>query len=468
MKFSFKFRMFAALAVALMLAGTKAEAQGFGSFGLSVVSSADSMLVSNSLTYTITVTNLVGDLPDVLVSNTLPASVQFANANPGLGVSFTNYGSVMVFDISSFTANTFAQMTLTVQPTATGLITNMVVVSAPVVTNTTATSVVTLVTNLVIQADLGVAIIVPTTAVITNDLMTYGVSVTNAGPDDAPNVVLTNTLPSGVILKGNYTVVSNNLIFNLGTLTSGGSTNLQFTIQPTNAGVLNFFASVGAPGILETNTANNTASNSIVITNYLSGNLVAVTNSAQIVNLVNGLIEQSISLSNIGTNDVAAVRVVVTGLTNRLFNAVGTNSGNPFVVYTAPLAVPLATSQSVNLLLQYAPRLNFPFTNSQLQAFAVPVPNLAPPTVSSSSTNLVISRIIALANGEMLVEFPVLTNRTYTVVYSDNASFSNVMIAPPSIQTLANRVQWIDYGPPTTISLPASVNARFYRVIQNP
>ena len=39
----------------------------------------------------------------------------------------------------------------------------------------------------------------PVQAVITNDLMTYGVTVTNLGPNAAPNVMLTNTVPRGVI-----------------------------------------------------------------------------------------------------------------------------------------------------------------------------------------------------------------------------------------------------------------------------
>jgi hypothetical protein len=304
--------------------------------------------------------------------------------------------------------------------------------------------------------------------------MTYGVSVTNAGPDAALGVMLTNTLPPGVILLGVlpklpvYTVVSSNLIFNLGTLNSGASTNFQFSIQPTNAGVLNCSASVGAPGVLDPNLTNNTAANSIAVYNYLSGDLLAVTNSAQIPNQQNGLIEQSILLSNLGSNSVTAARVVVTGLSKRLFNAVGTNSGSPFVVYTAPLAVPLATNSSVTLLLQYSPRISFAFANSQLQAFVVPVPNLAPPAVSSASKSLNITHLVVMPNGNMILEFPSTLGRTYTMVYSDNASFSNAMIAPPSIVAPANQVQWIDYGPPTTVSVPSAAGARFYRVIQNP
>ena len=471
MKFFFKFRLFAALAALLMLVGTKAEAQVSGNFGLTVEPSSSSLLVSNSLTYTITVTNLLGVLTDAVVSNTLPVSVQFVNAIPSPNGTFMNFSNVTVFDMGGLSFGAVVQMTLTVQPTATGLITNMVVVSTINVTNSAETNVVVQVTNIVIQADLGVAITVPTTTIITNDFMFYGVNVTNAGPNDAPGVMLTNTLPPGVILKGvfpakpTFTLISSNMIFNLGTLRSGTLTNFQFTIQPTNAGALNFFASVGAPGVIDTNLINNSASNSIVVTNYLSGQLTVVTNSIQKPNGQNGLLEQSILVSNTGMIDVPAVRIVVPGLlTNQLFNASGTNNGNPFVVYASALG----TNQSVNLLLQYFPRNVFPITNGQLQAFAVPVPDLTPPAATSVSTNLNISRIVKLSNGNMLIEFPAITNRAYTVVYSDSASFSNAMIAPPSIVAPANEVQWIDYGPPATVSAPTNSNSRFYRVFLNP
>jgi len=173
-------------------------------------------------------------------------------------------------------------------------------------------------------------------------------------------------------------------------------------------------------------------------------------------------------LSNIGTNDVAAVRVVVTGLTNHLFNAVGTNDGNPFVVYDPPPGTLLTNGQSVSLLLQYYPSIPFPFTNGQLHAFAVPVPNWTPPPATGTSTNPTIARIVQLNNGWMLIEWAAITNRTYTVVYGDNVLFSNAMMAPPSIKAPANWMQWMDYGPPTTVSAPTNSRARFYRVLLNP
>jgi hypothetical protein len=100
--------------------------------------------------------------------------------------------------------------------------------------------------------------------------------------------------------------------------------------------------------------------------------------------------------------------------------------------------------------------------------FAVPPVVFPAPGSAAVSTDLSISRIVPLTNGDMLIEWPAVTNRTYTVVYSDNIMFSNAMVAPPSITALANRLQWIDYGPPTTTNLPANTGARFYRVYLNP
>lgn len=461
----------AVLAVALFVAGSRAEAQIY--FGLGAASSASSILVSNALTYTINVTNpAIVPPPEALVSNVLPASVQFLSATNTQG-SFTNYGNTVVFDLGLLFTN--AQILLTVQPNAVGFITNAITVTATnsaLILVPVSTNIVTQVTNLVpIQSDLGVALagFMQQTNIV-NDLMTYDVTATNLGPNDAPAVQLTNTLPPGVILKSvspanqPYSVVASNLIFDLGTLTAGGGTNLQFTIQPTSAVALNFSASIGASGIVDPNPTNNTASTNIYVINYLPDQLTVSLISTQKYNPQSGLVEQTIMVSNIGTNAVPAARVVVTGLTNRLFNASGTNNGNPFVVYVSTLE----TNQSVNLLLQFLAASYFPLPVSQLQAFGVPVPNLTPPAAVSTSASLNISRLVPLANGDLLVEFPTTAGRAYTVVYSDNVAFSNAAIAPPAIVATANRLQWIDYGPPTTVSVPVNATNRFYHVFLNP
>jgi hypothetical protein len=198
--------------------------------------------------------------------------------------------------------------------------------------------------------------------------------------------------------------------------------------------------------------------------------LTVFTSSAQSTNFISGLLEQTITVSNAGPDAVSAARVVVSGLTNRLFNAVGTNGVNPFVVYAPPTGAELASGQSVDLLLQFFPRRAFPLANSQLQAFAVPVPNLTPPVISATVTNISYSRVAVLPNGNLLIEWNAISNRTYTVVYSDTDPLviTNGLIAPPAITAPANVVEWIDYGPPATASKPAGTANRFYRVIMNP
>lgn len=450
------------IATGLLVVSLRADAQGFG---LGVTTSTNLVVGTNSVTYYISLTNQTGFLlQSVLVTNTFSADVTLLDATNSQGTNYIDSSS-FVFNLGLMTNDAVAQMAVAVQPSSPGFLTNSIVAATFDATNTASTnSVVQVITT---PADLAVAIAGPVQMVVVNDLASYSVLVTNWGPGTANAVVLTNTLPAGLILKNvshAYTKTGSNLVFNLGTLASGGRTNIQISFQPTNASVLVFSAAVGASNLSDNNTNNNFASTNVLVINYLPGTLVAVTNSAQITNPQNGLTEQSILVSNIGTNDVPSVRVVVTGLTNRLINVVGTNNGNPFVVY----GTTLAAGGSVNLLLQYFPRGTFLFTNGQLHAFAVPPPDWAPPPVTVAKTNVNISRIVRLANGQVLIEFPATVGRSYTMVYSDNVLFSNALIAPPSVTATANVIQWTDYGPPTTVSAPTNAGTRFYRVFQNP
>lgn len=468
MKALFHFSLPALLLAVLVINGPRAGAQGFG---LSVAASAPSLLVSNSLTYTISVTNL-NEIPlaDTLVTNSLSAPFQFGGAAGPSGSTYSTNGNTVVLDLGSYfsTYLEVAQLTLTVQPTETGSFANAVTVGSITVTNLASTNVVVLVTNVApTLADLGVAVAGPAQPVVTNDWMSYTVTASNAGPDLATGVALTNTLPSGVILRGatpaNYSVSSSNLIFNFASLAAGAFTNFQFTLQPTNVGPLTLSASIGS-GVQDTNTANNFASANFSVTNYAPGQFVVYTNSPQIYDMQNNLVEQTVAVRNVGASAVDAVRVVVAGLTNRLFNAVGTNDSNPFVVYDGTLP----PKQSVQMLLQFAANNYFPLTNSQLQAFGVLPPDWTAPSATSFSTNVNITSITRLSSGRMLLWFPSISNRTYTVVYSDSLSSTNWLMAQPPVVAPTTYTEWMDYGPPGTVSAPANTTNRFYRVFLNP
>ena len=84
-----------------------------------------------------------------------------------------------------------------------------------------------------------------------------------------------------------------------------------------------------------------------------------------------------------------------------------------------------------------------------------------------SGTNGVLATITNLAGGSKMIEFPATPGKTYTIVYASDLSFSDGRTAQPSIVAPANRVQWIDSGPPKTVSHPNSTTNRVYRVFQS-
>lgn len=447
-------------------AGMRADAQGFG---LTSSVSSPLVLTNTAFVYTITLTNFTGSVQaNMFVTNTFSASISLVGTANSAGTNDIE-GASVVFSVQALSNNAAAIMSVTNFTSNVGFLTNTIVTGIFGATNLTSVIIVQVASSF---SDLGVQITPPIQPVITNDLIFYDVIVTNNGPGSTPGVMLTNEFPPGVILKSasqSFSLNGQNLIFNVGTLAAGGSADVRLFIQPTNVGTLTLVAAVGALGLVDPNPTNNTfVTTDVFVSAYSDGLLTAVTNSPQTNNLQSGLLEQTVLLSNIGPSNALAARLVVTGLTNQLLNAVGTNGTSPFVYLSAPLPA----GQSVTLVLQY-PRKSFPFTNGQLHAFSMPsAPIWTPARVTSTSTNVNISKIIKLNggwnNGRMLIEFTNIVGRTYTVVYSDDASFSNAMIAPPTVSSGANRVQWLDYGPPATKSAPANSPARFYRVYQTP
>jgi uncharacterized repeat protein (TIGR01451 family) len=289
-------RMVALLALGLMIAVSRLEAQGVG---LLLGVSANLIGVSNTLTYTVIVTNLTGASQTFTVTNTLTGtSLQFSTPLATQGSNVIS-GSNVVFALGAIATNGTALMTVPVVPTSTGFITNTVLVATNGVF-AVGEYIFVQVTNTALGADVAVAIAGPVSAVFINDWMVYDVSITNMGPGTATGVFLTNTLPTGVGYIGVSpsspapSRIGSNVIFNLGTLTNGAFRNFLLTVQPTNAGVLPFVSVVSTNNsVLDPDLTNNLASNNIPVLNYFAGQLTAITNSGQVYDAQNGLVEQS-------------------------------------------------------------------------------------------------------------------------------------------------------------------------------
>ena len=436
-------------------------------FGLSVTSTPSSVFLRRPLTYTITVTSPLGfPQAPLYVTNQFSADVSYVSStNSALGSVLTN-ANTTIFVIPTLPDTQVVLLSLVVLPQAYGILTNTVTVSSLLTSNAT-----TQVTTPVIagQSDLGVSLTVPAQEIYANDRVSYTLTVTNLGPDSAPGVVVSNALPADVLLTSvtpsspSVTFSNQTLVWNLGTLASQGGSNLLVRVQPSSAGTAQLRANVSAANVIDSNPTNDSAGADLIVSPLISGTL-QVTNlsSAMTFNPQTALMEQTVRLVNVSTNPVASARVAVSGLTNRLFNAVGTNNGAPFVVHRAALA----PGASVDLLLNYLVpnRLPIQVTDSQLHAYEISAfnPDLPP------GTPIGITQTIWLPNGSLLIEFPTSLGRTYSVVYSDDANFTTARPAQPSVLATADRTQWIDYGPPQTLSRPTNSTARFYRVIQNP
>jgi len=82
------------------------------------------------------------------------------------------------------------------------------------------------------------------------------------------------------------------------------------------------------------------------------------------------------------------------------------------------------------------------------------------PTASANGSGVLITNIAwrrpvgAMTESNLVIEFPSTNRVAYEVQYSSSSEFTNALRALPTIVAQANRVLWVDYGPPKTVSRP--------------
>ena len=372
------------------------------------------------------------------------------------------------------------------------------------------------------SADIMVSVTGPATVTV-GDAFFYTVTVSNAGPTSAVNTLVTNFMPTNLVFSsasagGRF---SNNIVTwpVITNLANGQSTNFTVTVTSTNgqptilptANPFNFIQTNLAPAVglltnrvsafsstFDPNLTNNSAStaytnaqvNTLIVpgvlsifvgtntypTNAVSTNtIIPVTSSLFIVgasawNPVTQLYEEFVSVTNLGTAPIHALRLYVRGLRNgvTLVNATGTNSVGAYVEYdpnpTNPVTPYPAAGSSVSFTLEFYSANGKPFTNT-LTAVAVPTP--VTQTVGGIQVSNVSLQIPDNRNPSTryLIQFPTIPGRTYTVLYKDNV-LDPWNVAVPSIVASSMSTTWYDTGPPVTLSYPGT--SRFYIVLLQP
>jgi len=311
-------------------------------------------------------------------------------------------------------------------------------------------------------ADVAVSITPPPQPIIVNDWVTFGVSLVNRGGGTVSGIFLTNTFTNGpVLIKGfrpatGGSVAQNptRVIFNVGSLEAGRATNYQITVQPTAATNVVLRSNFRSAGNADTNAANNIDIETINVqppgTNLFD---VGIVSTPQQFNPQNAFMEQRIGVTNVGPTEALSARVMFSNITYRVANAVGTNNGRPFVVHPATIQ----PGERVEMLIEYFIPNRQPRPDPDLIAYSI---GDVTPTASRNGNGVEITDIKwrqpfgAMTESNLVLEFQAVPSSAYEVQYSSSPDFTNALRALPLLIAPANRVMWVDYGPPKTVSRP--------------
>ena len=163
------------------------------------------------------------------------------------------------------------------------------------------------------QADLSLNVSAAPDPVGMGSNLVYSLTVSNAGPDAATGVVISNQLPAGVNFvsaTGGATPSGGVLLLNLGSLTNGAVTNAQVIVQPTVAGRLTNSFQVLANETDPDLTNNSVAVASTVTNAPTSGADLSISASGGWVGIIGGYyFTYNLSITNLGPDTATGVVV---------------------------------------------------------------------------------------------------------------------------------------------------------------
>jgi uncharacterized repeat protein (TIGR01451 family) len=169
---------------------------------ISMAETPDPVSAGGDSTYTLTITNDGPNVAlDVIVTDTLPLQIGSVSSLPG-SPDCSILNQELICALGNLGAHSSRQVVISalVDNMASGTITNSASVTStspdPVLQNNTAQTVTTIQNPQSAQADLLIGIEAVPNPVVAGDTITYTLTITNNGPNDASGIVVTNTLPA--------------------------------------------------------------------------------------------------------------------------------------------------------------------------------------------------------------------------------------------------------------------------------
>ncbi|MBN1318256.1 MAG: DUF11 domain-containing protein, partial [Anaerolineales bacterium] len=244
------------------LAIAPAPVQGLADLAIAKTADVNPAVIGEELVYMLVITNSgPSDAQTVIVSDTLPQDLGFISAEPAQ----TSGPNPLIWNLGVVAAGETRQITVrtTVLLTASEYITNpaIVLASTPDPDPEDNESSVTLPVIDMREADVSIFKSDSHDPVEMEDVLTYTLTIQNAGPDPAENVVVTDTLPPEVTFMHAIPAPESEpdpLVWNLGTLQVGQVKQIQVVVR-INSWAVNPFtnsASVGSSTV-DPNPGNN-------------------------------------------------------------------------------------------------------------------------------------------------------------------------------------------------------------------
>ena len=267
---------------------------------------ASSIDVGDSVEWTISVINVgPSTARDVKVIDTLPEGALILSANPSAG---TFDKDTRVWEIGSLAANNPVSLILVTKIVTEGNITNVVVANTstyePNKTNNEANN--TTVANP--GCDLEITKLVNASEVYEGDLVEWTIVVINKGPSVAYDVIVNDTLPSGLNLISSTpsTGTYSNGIWNIGTMDKDATASLVLITQAKELGHITNIASVNST-TPDNDTSNNIANNTTDVVSVCDLEITKLVNASS-VNITD-FVEWTVRVVNKGPNTAKDVKV---------------------------------------------------------------------------------------------------------------------------------------------------------------
>jgi uncharacterized repeat protein (TIGR01451 family) len=239
------------LGVSLLAAAPSAAS---AAVDLSIAKTAPAtVLVGDEIAYDLTIQNKdpAAEATAVQVVDSLPAGVLFESATPSQGTCSESAGTVTC-DLGALASTISTTVQIKVQATTHGAITNTATVSIPTDPTPDPTpedNSASAQTTVSPVADLVLTMTAVPDPVVSAELLTYTLTVQNSGPSEATNVSVTDTLPAAVHFVTATSGCSESagiVTCDLEPLASGGSSTVDITVRPQNAGSITNQATVGS------------------------------------------------------------------------------------------------------------------------------------------------------------------------------------------------------------------------------